>query len=54
MVVLALPNEFGYVLLAAAILGFECLLIGSIFPGRARSQLFTEDFMKSKFGKIHS
>lgn len=53
MVVLSFPNEFGYVLLAAVILAFECLLIGFLFPGRARSKIFNEDFMKSKFGSIH-
>jgi hypothetical protein len=54
MVVLSLPNEFGYVLIAAAVLAFECILIGFLFPGRVRQQVFTEEFMKAKFGRIHS
>ncbi len=54
MVLLSIPNEFGYVLLAAAVLGFECLLVGFLFPGRARSKYFTEEFMKSKFGAVHN
>lgn len=53
-VILAVANEFGYVLLAAALLAFECILIGFLFPGRVRSQVFTEEFMKSKFGRVHT
>ena len=38
--------EFGYVLLVSILYGMECLLIGFIIPGRARSKIFTEDYMK--------
>jgi uncharacterized membrane protein YecN with MAPEG domain len=53
-VILAVANEFGYVLLSVALLAFECILIGFFFPGRVRSQVFTEEFMKSKFGRVHT
>ena len=50
---IAVASEFGYVLLAAAILAFECVLIGLIFPTRVRPQVFTEEFMKINYQQVH-
>ena len=44
-----LPSNYGIPLLSAAILAFECILTGFVIPGRARSKVFTKEFMKSNF-----
>jgi hypothetical protein len=44
--ILALAPEYGYVLIAAAVLAFECIIIGFLTAGRARGKVFTEAFMK--------
>jgi hypothetical protein len=44
--VFAITPEYGYVLLSIALIGFECLLIGFLVPGRIRGQVFDERFMK--------
>ena len=48
-----LPDEFGYVLLSAAIMGFSILLVGFFFAGRVRGKVFTEEYMKKNFGSEH-
>lgn len=45
-----LPANYGYVLIVAAVLAFEIILIGFVFPGRARGTIFTEEFLKQNFG----
>ncbi len=52
-VTLNLPNLYGYVLLCAAIMGFEVIFIGFLIAGRARSKTFTEEYMKANFGTEH-
>jgi hypothetical protein len=37
-----LPSDYGWVVIAAAVLAFELLVIGFLFPGRARSKAFTQ------------
>lgn len=54
MILVALSAYHGYVLLAAAALAFECILIGFLFPGRVRNNIFSEDFMRSKFAGEHA
>jgi hypothetical protein len=44
--IIALSPYFGYVLIAAALIALECIIIGFLFPGRARGKVFTESFMK--------
>ena len=41
-VAFVLPATYGYVLIVASIIAFEILLIGFIFPGRARAAIFTQ------------
>jgi hypothetical protein len=41
-----LSPEYGWVLLCAAVMGFSILVVGFIFPSRARNQVFTEQYMK--------
>lgn len=48
-----LPPEYGWVLLCAAVMGFSIILIGFLFPGRARGKIFTETYMKQNFGAEH-
>ena len=48
-----LPANYGYVLIVAAVIALEILLIGFIFPGRVRGTVFTEEFMKQNFGAEH-
>lgn len=53
-VVLALSSDFGWVILVAALLSLEVVLIGGMFPGRMRRTVFSEEFMKEKFSEIHA
>jgi hypothetical protein len=48
-----ISTDYGYVLLVGALIAFEILLIGFIFPGRVREEVFSEDFMRKNFGEIH-
>lgn len=48
-----LPSEYGYVLIVGVVLAFEVLLIGFLFPGKIRGEIFTEEFMKTNFGDEH-
>jgi hypothetical protein len=48
-----LSQDYGWVLLVASLMGFSILVIGFLFPGRARSGIFTETFMKENFGSEH-
>ena len=45
-----IPAGYGWVLLSAAIMSFSCLMIGFIFAGGARKDVFTEEYMKKNFG----
>jgi hypothetical protein len=54
VVFVALTNYFGYVLLSAAILAFECFLIGGLFAGMTRNKIFDEEYMKNHYGRIHT
>ncbi len=49
----SLSSDYGYVLLASVLLAFELLLIGFLFPGRVRGEVFTEEYMKKNFGEDH-
>ena len=51
--IVTLKCDYGFVLLAAVLYAFECILIGFVFPGSARSKVFTEDFMNKNFGDEH-
>lgn len=53
-VAIVLSSNYGYVLIAAAILAFEVILIGGLLPGRLRRRFFNERFMKEKFSEIHA
>lgn len=53
MVYLNIDPEFGYVVIVAASIAFECFVIGAIFPGRARSKYFTKKFLEEHFGLEH-
>ena len=48
-----LPEEYGWVLLCACIMGLSVILMGFIFASGARSKVFTEDFMNENFGVEH-
>ena len=49
MIYIALTSHFGWVLLTAAVLAMECVLIGMLLAGGARRKVFTEEFMKRNF-----
>lgn len=46
---LVLQPEFGWALIVAVLVGFECLLIGFLFPGRLRSKIFSKEFLEKHF-----
>ena len=50
---LSLSTDFGYVLVAIAVLAIEVFLIGFIMPGRIRGKVFTKEFMEKNFGSEH-
>lgn len=50
--ILAISTTYGYVLIVAASIAFECLLIGMIVIGIARRQVFTPDIM-ANFEQAH-
>lgn len=52
-VAIELPAAYGEVLLTGLIFAFECLIVGFICAGRARSKVFTKDFLEQNFGKEH-
>lgn len=54
MIYIALTSHFGWVLLAAAALAMECVLIGMLLAGSARRKTFTEDFLKRNFEQEHT
>jgi glutathione S-transferase len=37
----------------AVAIAFEILLVGFLFPGKVRGEIFTEEFMKTNFGDEH-
>ena len=43
---LSIPQEYGWVLLCACVMGFTVILIGFIFAHGSRAKVFTEEFMK--------
>jgi hypothetical protein len=45
-IALDLSPDYGWVLLCATVMGFSILVIGFVIPGRARGQVFTEQYMK--------
>lgn len=49
----SLPTAYGYVLIIGVVIALEILMIGFIFPGRARGELFTKEFMEEHFGADH-
>ena len=38
---LVLSTDYGYVLIVAAVIAFELLIISFVFPGRVRGKVFT-------------
>lgn len=53
MVKITLQPEYGYVLMTAITLAFECHFIGFIMGGRGRALHFNEAHMNRYFGKEH-
>lgn len=49
----AFPSNYGLPLLSATLLAFECLITGFAVAGRARSKVFTPEFLKSNFAEEH-
>lgn len=47
--ILNIAPEFGYALITAVLVGFECLLIGFLFPGRLRSKIFSKKYLEENF-----
>ena len=43
--------EFGYALITAVLVGFECVLIGFFFPGRLRSKVFNKKYLEENYSK---
>jgi hypothetical protein len=41
--------EFGYALITAVLVGFECILIGFLFAGRVRGKVFNKKFLTDNF-----
>ena len=52
-VTLTMPDTYGWVLMAGAILALELLLIGFICAFGARFSYFNRDFMEKNFGEEH-
>jgi uncharacterized membrane protein YecN with MAPEG domain len=50
---LGLPDTYGYVLIVAALVAFEVVLIGFLIAGQARGKVFTQEFMEQHFGEEH-
>ena len=50
--VLMMPIEYPYVILACVILCIECILF-SFFTGRQRGKVFSREFMEENFGEEH-
>ena len=50
---LTLPAEYPYVMLVAAIVAFEVLLVGFLGPGRLRKDIFTKQYMEENYGREH-
>lgn len=46
------PN-FGLVIISCALIAFEIMLIGFFVVGRARSRVFTKQFLKDNFDEEH-
>ena len=52
-VTINLSSNYGYVLLVGVLLALEIIFIGFLVAGKARGQIFTEEFMKEHFGEQH-
>ena len=52
-VTLTLPDTYGYVILAGAILALELFLTAIICPFFARFKYFSMEFMDKNFGDMH-
>jgi glutathione S-transferase len=50
---ITIPSEYGWVLIVAAILALEILIIGFAFPGKLRGEYFTKEFMEEHFATEH-
>lgn len=50
---ITLPSNYGLPMLSAIVLAFECVLTGFFVAGRARSKVFTKEFLKTNFDQIH-
>ena len=51
-IAITLPEDYGYVLLTALTLAFECTMIGFVIGGGSR-KLFNQNWMDANFGKDH-
>lgn len=52
-VAIELPVEFPYVLLMAALLAFECLVIGFVVPSLARGKVYRDTEVEKKIEALH-
>ena len=50
---MTLPEEYPYVMLVAAVVAFEVLLVGFMGPGRLRSSVFSKQYMEENYGRVH-
>lgn len=50
---LVIPSNYGLPLFSAACLSMECILTGFLVAQKARTQVFTPEFMKENFGEEH-
>mmetsp|Transcript_6084 Transcript_6084/g.6692 ORF Transcript_6084/g.6692 Transcript_6084/m.6692 type:complete len:178 (+) Transcript_6084:20-553(+) len=48
-----LTSDHAVLLLAIAAICFECVMIGFVVVGRARTKVFTEEFMNTHFHETH-
>lgn len=46
---LELAPEFGWAVIVAVLVGFECLLIGFLCPGRLRNRIFNKEYLEKHF-----
>ena len=51
---ISLPKEYSIVLLMAGLLAFQCLMIGMIVPGRARTRVYRDPEVKKKIEALHT
>jgi len=46
------PN-YGYTIISAALIGFECIMIGFLVPGRLRWKIYPKMYMEKNHGEMH-